>query len=1203
MLKISLLIPFGLQQDDQPIALASRRTEALFVYLLRTGQPQAREVLANLFWDDLPQTQAGGNLRVLIANLHKAVGPYVTITRQSVAFDHKSAFCCDLTDLQQALTNAHTEQSGVGGLSKAGADTMACALAGYQGELLPGFYLRGGLGFDEWLATEREWLWTRAIAALSEVTSAYHRLGDYQAGIEQAQRLVKFDPLREESHQQLMKLLAANGQSQAALAHYQRCHQLLDKELGVPPSAATTQLFEQIQHSTRQKAPPSVIASPSSPTIPHNLPRETTPFIGRDPELERLRHYLFDPAYPLVTLVGEGGSGKTRLALAAARLIAATSGLPRMPHAALDSASTNTPHSPFPTPNSPFPDGIWFVALAPIQRSATALRTAIVAAIAKAMNFTFQGQRPVEQQLRAWLQTRRCLLLLDNFEQLIPAEAPETGDSNPGESTLSESNAIDFIIELLEQAPHLQLLVTSRIPLDLSSEFMVRLSGLPVPAVELPTDAATYASVRLFAERATRIADHFHLERELSTVAAICRFVAGLPLGIELAAAWSGSRTPIEILFALQANLDFLTTRRRDIPPRQRSMRAVFDHSWQLLAATDQHVLTQVACFKGGFTVEAVQAVLASTPDRHGVSQDVAKNLHSLVHQALLQQDATGRYSIHPLLHEYADEKFGELCTTNREIKDATTGVVQRCHSHYYLDLVGQASIQGWYTRAALAPIHADLDNVRQAWQWASHHDDLAGLTLGWLGLWHFYNSSALFQEGEEAFRTALEQVQPHSSVGSELPSAERSRMVMRLQIAHASFLNALGRHREAVAIAQSATAFAEAAQDDALKARGYAAWGTGLYRQGQYPAALALLGQGLRSAQKVGLMQLEASLHKRLANTLQVNHDFDQARSHYAEALALYRQDNNPLGEGEALNGLGWCLQQQHDLPGALAYLRQAEQIQQAIANPHGQSMSLINLAVVYEQLGDYSQAFACRRQVLELLKQVDDPYHQSLVNHGLGVLLSRLGDYTAAEPYYLRSLEIDRALGDCGGVAWTQNNLGLLYNHQGNYGTALALHQEALQTSLTLGARTTQGLAWSRLGQDYYGLGELEAAYDAYLNAITIQTALGQQVWAIESKSGLAATQLALHMREEALTLVQEILSFLAEKSLNGAREPMLVYWNCYQVLNAKRDPRATVLLHTAHQQLTEQAAKLADQKLQRTFLENVRPHHALQQAYHQP
>lgn len=1152
MLEISLLTPFSLQLDGKPLTLISRRTEALFVYLLCTGKSQAREVLANLFWDDLPQTQASGNLRVLIANLHKAVGPYITIRRQSIAFDRKSSYHCDFIELEQELAKAHSEDSGVGGLSKVGADRLTRALSGYQGELLPGFYLRGGQGFDEWLATEREWLWTRAIAGLSDLSNTYLRLGEFRAGIEQAQRLVKFDPLREESHQQLMKLLAADGQTQAALAHYQRCIQILDKELGVAPSSVTTRLFEQIQQGEWQKSAPSIDAQPTLLTTPaHNLPRQMTPFIGREPELERLRHYLLDPAYPLVTLVAEGGAGKSRLALASARQLLT--------------------HEP-----SAFVDGIWFISLAGVQVGDNGARALIATMIGNAMGLHFQGQRSVVEQLLTLLQPRKCLLLLDNFEQLIDADAPDSG----------QTNAIDFIVELLEQLPHLQLLVTSRIPLDLNSEFVVRLMGLPVPTDELPTHVATFASVRLFAERATRTAQHFDLTQHLSEVAAICRTVAGLPLAIELAAAWSGSLTPIEILLALQANLDFLTTHRRDVPLRQRSMRAVFDTSWQLLSATAQQVLAQTAWFNGGFTLDAAEVVVAVTRSNSEIHDALAKLLDSLVHQSLLQYDERGRYRFHTLLREYAGEKLADLDPKSGD----KVGVAHR-HSRYYLALVDQANTKAWYTRAEMAPIYADLDNVRKAWQWASWHVDLMGLRLGWLGLWQFFNSSALFQEGEETFRTTLEVLQTPASA-----SAEQSLLIAQLQVAHASFLNALGRYDEAVTLAQGATTFAETIQDDALKARGYAAWGTGLYRQGQTRTALTYLEYGVRAAQTAHLTVLEANLHKRLANTHQASHDFTAAHMHYAQALTLYRQQQHLPGEGEVLNGLGWCSQQQHDLQQALIYLHQAAQIHQAIENPHGQSMTLINLAVVYEMLGDYRRGYAYRQQVLELLKLFDDPYQRVLINHGLGVLFSRLGDYVAAEPYYLRALELDRAMGDRGGVAWTQNNLGLLYNQRGDYAAARVLHQEALQTSMELGAVTTQGLAWSRLGQDYYGLGEFEESYEAYLEALAIQQKLGQQVWAIESKSGLTATQLALNMQDEALALVEEILFFLAVHSLDSAREPLLVYWNCYQVLVECRDQRARALLETAYHLLQEGAAKTPNQATRHSFLHNHPIHRAI-------
>ena len=1164
MLTISLLTPFTLLLDGQPLTLASRRTEALFVYLLRTGQPQAREVLANLFWDDLPQTQAGGNLRVLIANLRKAIGPNLTITRQSIAFDRRSAFTCDLTDLERGLTVAQRELAGDTGLGKAGAANLAQLLADYQGELLPGFYLRGGQGFDEWLATEREWLWTRAITAVSDLSSAYLHLGNYQAGIAQAQRLVKFDPLREEGHQRLMQLLAADGQINAALAHYQRCVQLLAAELGLPPSPATTELFGQIQRGTWSPPRPSNLIQPNPPTSQppssaHNLPREMTPFIGREPELARLRPYLLDPAYGLVTVVGEGGSGKTRLALAVARQLLT--------------------HDPLP-----FPDGIWFVPLAALQPRDGEMRTAIAAAIGKALGFTFQGQRPVAEQLLALLQKRRCLLLLDNFEQLFE---PET--SVPG-----ETGSIDFVIELLEQIPALQLLITARIPLDLNSEFVMRLTGLPVPAANLPVDAAAYASLRLFAERAKRVAEHFDLTQQLSEVAAICRFVAGLPLGIELAAAWSHSLTPIEILLALQGQPDFLTTRRRDLPLRQRSMRAVFDYGWQLLAVTTRPLLAQIACFHGGFTLAAAQAILATSnqlDDPPTAQSALGRQLDQLVNHALLQCDEHGRYTIHPLLRAYAAEKLALL----HEGAGPALAVRKR-HSRYYLALAAHAESQGWHTRAELTPLATEHDNLRQAWQWAGQQHDVAGLTIGWLGLWHFYASSARFQEGEEAFRGALEELAA-ATIGPQPPIT-----IARLQVAHAAFLNALGRYGEAVILAQGATTVAEANQDDALVARGFTAWGTGLYRQAQYPAALVQLERGLVAAKAAALPLVAANLHMRLANTQQARHDFVQARAHYAQALALYRQQGHRPGEGEALNGLGWCSQQQQQLAAACAYLEQAQQIHHAIDNPQGLSMTLINLAVVYELLGHFMQADECRQQVLQLLTQFDDPYQAALVNHGQGVLHSRLGDYATAEPYYRRALEIDRSMGDRAGVAWTQNNLGLLYNHQGDYAAALVLHQAALQTSIELGATTTQGLAWSRLGQDYYGLGELETAYDAYLNAITIQIRLDQQVWAIESKSGLAATQLALHMTDEALTLVEEILAFLAAQSLAGAREPMLVYWHCYQVLQARLDPRAGQVLQSANQQINAQAAKLTDPQWRHTFLENIKTHHVLRQAYAQ-
>ena len=1151
---------------DQTLKFATRKTTALLAYLVAEGGLHSRDKLTALLWPDSEARQAQQGFRTTLVRLRErlqlALGDDrvpLLVERERVGFDFSLPYTLDLQIVSQAL------------IVSASAAALVAAAQVIHGPFMEGFSLPDAPEFEGWIIGQSALWQPRANQIFDRLSQQQLASEHIDSALETVIRWLGQDSLNEEAHRRLMRLHFLNGDRAAALQAYEACRRLLAEEMHLPPEPATEAVVTHI----RTTVPPVRMPTSGAPGVAaatsqamttaqpnaHNLPREMTPFFGRETELEGICRDLLERTYPLMTLVAEGGAGKTRLALAVA-------------HQLLNPVTSALPA---------FPDGIWFVGLAALKQTDLDIRAAMAIAIGKALGFTFLGIRPVEQQLLSLLQHRRCLLILDNFEQLLLSEPAVVGREQP--------NAVDFVIELLERAPQLQLLVTSRIPLDLNSEFVVRLKGLPVPMVDFPGDVMSYPSVRLFVERVGRVTEQFEFDRQSGAISDICRFVAGLPLGIELAAAWSGTLTPIEIMRGLQANLDFLATHRRDVPARQRSMRVVFDYSWGLLSATTQHVLAQIACFNSSFSAEAATMVVSATLNSENAQQrELTATLKILMDQALLQQDETGRYMLHTLLHDYVSEKLVALSAAHEAIDQ-----VAQKHSRYYLDLVGQAYAKRWYTRAELVPIQVDLSNVQQAWRWAVSHGDWIGLNMGWIGLWRFYANSALFQEGKEAFRLAVAAVQYTVSSQPDILI-----LVAQLEIAHASFLNAVGGYREAVMLAQRAVQLAEAVQDEPLIARGYLAWGTGLYRQSQNTSALISLTQGLTAAQTAKLTLVEADFHKRIANTYQGMADFSHARSHYEQALAIYRRYTDRPNEGEVLNGLGWCHQQQNQLAEALTYLLDAQQIHQAIGNVHGCGMVLINLATVYEMLGDYNQAIDCRQRVFRLLEQYDDPYQAALVNHGLAVLLTRLGDYAAAEPYYLRSLEIDRAMGDLGGIAWTQNNLGLLYNHRGDYAAALAMHQEALQTSIDLAAPTTQGLSWARLGQDYHGLGETEAAYDAYLEAIATQTKLGQQVWLIESKSGLAATQLALYMDNEALKLVEEILEFLATQSLQGARDPMLVYWNCYQVLEANADPRAGQILATANQILADQAARLIDLRLRHTYLENVKTHQALRREY---
>ncbi|MDX1523288.1 MAG: BTAD domain-containing putative transcriptional regulator [Anaerolineae bacterium] len=256
LLEISTLGGLTINYDNSPVTgLASRKAEALLIYLACTGRPHAREVLADLLWDDRPLDRALSNLRVLLTSLRRELSAYLSIDRQTVAFNQDSAHRLDVAELESGLTAAHEQRSQSSALSAEAVAQLAQTLTLYQGDFLHGFYLRGCQDFEEWLLLERERLRLRVIEAQSELVAAYLALGEYRAGIEQAKRSLKLDPLREKAHRQLMQVLTLNGQRSAALTQYETCREVLAGELGVEPSAETTALYERIRAGELSRGP------------------------------------------------------------------------------------------------------------------------------------------------------------------------------------------------------------------------------------------------------------------------------------------------------------------------------------------------------------------------------------------------------------------------------------------------------------------------------------------------------------------------------------------------------------------------------------------------------------------------------------------------------------------------------------------------------------------------------------------------------------------------------------------------------------------------------------------------------------------------------------------------------------------------------------------------------------------------------------
>jgi len=432
--------------------------------------------------------------------------------------------------------------------------------------------------------------------------------------------------------------------------------ELLAKSLEIPPDDQITFIKVARGELGVDRLPLHVrdarLAGKPSPT-PRNLPRALTPFIGREPELTALEQLLQDPQCSLLTIVGPGGIGKTRLSLEAA-------------HRSL----------------SLFPDGIWFIPL--VSLSSPAL---IIPAIADALDFKFQDSTNPQAQLLRFLHSKRALLVLDNAEHLL--------------------DGVGVFTDILRDCPQVKLLVTSRERLTLLSEWVFETQGLPVPPDDQVEQFEAYSSVALFLQSARRVRSGFEIrEAEREWVLKICRTMEGMPLGIELSAAWVGLLSCEEIAREIGHSLDFLSVSMRDLPERHRSLRATLDHSWNLLTAEEQLILSRLSVFHGSFSREAAQAICEAS----------LAVLSSLRDKTLLYRTDPDHYSLHEMIRQYAEGKRSEDPVENERIKDR--------HAAYYVHLLSEweKALQSSRQLETFKEMALVLENLSQGWLYMVAH-------------------------------------------------------------------------------------------------------------------------------------------------------------------------------------------------------------------------------------------------------------------------------------------------------------------------------------------------------------------------------------------------------------------------------------------------------------------------------------------------
>jgi DNA-binding SARP family transcriptional activator/predicted ATPase len=690
-LAIRTLGSFQVSIETRPITkFESNKAKALLAYLaVESSQAHSREKLASLFWPEMPSKRASSNLSQTLYNLRQLLGdhlvqpPYFLRGREAVQFNPESDHWLDVQAFTAQLAEGNLQARSQGETRPGLYQRLEAAVELYRGDFLEGLTFDSSLAFDEWVLVVRQRLQRQVLMALHRLAGYYAERGEIARALPYAWRQVDLDPLNEPACRQLMRLLAASGQRSQALAQFERLRVMLAEELAVAPEAETLQLWERLRGAGGLPA--------LSERRSHNLPAFLTPLIGRRKELAELKERLWGEECRLLTILGPGGSGKTRLALEVAR-----------------------------SSQEVFGHGVFFVPLNPVQSPAS-----ILPAVVEALGLPRQEGDQHQTQLTNYLRNKSLLLVLDGFEHLLEGAG--------------------MLVEILSLAPGLKILVTSRTRLNVKGEHLYPLGGLHYPqgkarqAEILEADA-----IQLLVHSLQRARLEYQPSAsDLNHLLWVCRRVQGMPLGILLAASWGAALSPEEIAGEVSRSLDFLSADWADVPARQRSMRATFDHTWNLLGERERAVFQSLAVFRGAFTRRAARVISGASPHE----------LRALVDRSLLWNKSPGWYEVHELLRQYGREKLAGSARVEREVCAR--------HSAYYLEQLVRlgGDLKGAQQEVALANIHLEHENYRAAWIWTVEQGAAAQLApaLGTLCL--YYELSLRFAEGESACRAASERL------------------------------------------------------------------------------------------------------------------------------------------------------------------------------------------------------------------------------------------------------------------------------------------------------------------------------------------------------------------------------------------------------------------------------------------------------------
>lgn len=902
-LSIHLLGTFHVSYDGRMVdGFRTERERALLAYLaVERDRPHRRETLMGLLWPEQSEKRARNNLRVnlhrLRKTLEKATGEkdWLLVGRDSVQLNGTAAIAIDVMQFETHCQVAQrlAVENGMADPARLRHLKEVCRL--YQGEFLQGFSFAHSVVFAQWATQGREQWHRRALKSLYELCAMHMRRGELAKAMPAARRQLELEPWREEAHCQVIEILARRGERSAALAQYEQCRTALREELGVEPGEQTKKLAHDIEQLAAIRV--------------RNLPVPDSQFIGREEELDQITTYLSDPSCRLLTLTGHGGSGKTRLAIAAAQQL-----------------SVALRH------------GICYVSLSAIDDV-----NHIAPAILEGLGVPLADRVKPNTQLQTYLQERELLLVLDNCEQLLP-------------------DIRSVIMELLG-APQVKLLTTSRERMSIQNETVMVIDGLALRAEGTPI---SYSAGRLFLHHARRHRADFDPQKEdAAAIARICQALGGTPMALELAASWLSVLSLPEIAAEVEQDISFINAAPVvSHPARHQDMDVIFEHSWRRLSSPERRLFSKLSVFAAPFSRHAAEQVADATLSL------LASLVHkSLLQRETTGDDRESHYALHPLLRHFAAEKLREDASTLIEAQRAFVDHFSRYLEQRNTLLIGpdhrraMDEILAVYNnvRAAIR-LACQLQDIKA----------IARMLFPLLGFTYMSSISLpaarqLFKQMAQAITTVIYQ-RPRASkrhqailaralayeawfgLFTDDRDAAQEQLQQALPLAEesgdheiiASILNALGIiARDQGDFSKAETLFQQALSRVDSSSGKYAWWQRGSFntqlgisnlRQESFAEAKACFEKGRRAFAHVGSDLGENVVLRNLGDLALQQGDFTAARKNYEEALATTERLGSQVYQAQVLVQLGRLAVESGDLAQAEKWLQQAGQIGESL-------------------------------------------------------------------------------------------------------------------------------------------------------------------------------------------------------------------------------------------------------------------------------